>query len=92
MFNNLLITFQTGDSLEQRMSKAAENHKMKTWIDFNQTQNQAISLFTAAAKGDIKKIDMLNDANYHDVVGIISVLSLLSIVSVIVMWESSQWF
>ena len=74
------------------MNKAAEDHKMKTWIDFNQTQNQAIALFTAAAKGDIKKIDMLNDADYHDVVGIFSVLSLLSIVSMMVMWESSKWF
>ena len=29
-------------------------------------QNQAISLFTAVAKGDLAKIEQLNDAYYQD--------------------------
>ncbi|XP_045174795.1 uncharacterized protein LOC123536065 isoform X3 [Mercenaria mercenaria] len=55
-----------GDSLEQKMNKVAEQHHVKTWIDVNQTQNNAISLFEAAANGDVKKVYECSNANYQD--------------------------
>lgn len=57
---------EAGDSLEQRLNKIAEAHHVKTWIDVAQTQNHAISLFSAAAKGDSNKVIELSDANYKD--------------------------
>lgn len=57
---------EAGDTLEKKLAKTAEEHHMKTWIDVTQTQNQAISLFMAAAHGDVEKIKHLNDANYQD--------------------------
>ncbi|XP_060599332.1 uncharacterized protein LOC132752936 isoform X2 [Ruditapes philippinarum] len=60
------IQQMTGDSLEQKLTKVAKEHHVSTWIDVNQTQNNAIALFEAAATGDVKKVFQYNNANYQD--------------------------
>ncbi|KAL4224476.1 hypothetical protein ACF0H5_015177 [Mactra antiquata] len=57
---------EVGDTLEQKLTKVAEQHHVSKWIDPNQTQNQAIRLFSAAAKDDLSTIHELNDACYQD--------------------------
>lgn len=64
---DLLTTVdESGVTLEQKLSKTAEERNMKSWLDINETQNQAISLFTAVAKGDMAKVEQLNNAYYQD--------------------------
>ncbi|XP_052268283.1 uncharacterized protein LOC127869655 isoform X2 [Dreissena polymorpha] len=62
----LNIVDEAGESLDQKLVKIAEKHNVKTWIDCNQTQNHAISLFEASARGDVEKVNKLNDASYQD--------------------------
>lgn len=57
---------EAGDSLEQKLNKVAEQHHVKTWMDFNKSQNTAIALFEASAKGDLSKVEKNCDANYQD--------------------------
>lgn len=38
MLNDKHLIFQNGDTLDQRLTKIAEEHNVKSWIDVNQTQ------------------------------------------------------